>query len=276
MSAKRLLARYLLPHWRLLLVLALLLAATIGLRLLNPQIVRAFLDSATSDGSQQELLLIAAIFLGSAFLLQATAVAEVWAAESLGMTTTNSLRADLALHVLRLDPEFHGQHTPGDLIERTDGDVATLANFFSRLVIYVVGHGLLLAGVLILLAAIDLRIGAAALAFTALGAALISALRRVAVSRFQRLRQANAELYGLIEERLGGTEDVRANGGVAYVMRRLLERCRDLVWAEVGAGWRAVGSSNQPISRSAWPRRPYWPSAPGSTPAARCRSAPCT
>ncbi len=41
---------------------------------------------------------------------------------------------------------------------------------------------------------------------------------------WEQLRQADAELYGFLEERLHGTEDLRANGAVAYAMRRLLEQ----------------------------------------------------
>ena len=45
------------------------------------------------------------------------------------------LRADLARHCLRLDLPFHKTHTPGELIERVDGDVATLGTFFSQMAV---------------------------------------------------------------------------------------------------------------------------------------------
>src|SRR5438067_707944 len=86
---------------------------------------------------------------------QQAAFVEVHVAETVGLTATIRLRADLALHVLRLDPAFHAIHTPGELIERTDGDVATLGNFFSRFVVYLCGNALLLVGILVLLAQID-------------------------------------------------------------------------------------------------------------------------
>src|SRR5207247_7188969 len=88
---------------------------------------------------------------------------------------------------------------------------------------------------------VDLRIGAAAAVCALVAAVLMARLRRLAVPRYDRQRQASAELFGLIEERLAGTEDVRANGGVAYVLRRLLERSRELVWAHVRA--RVVGAA---------------------------------
>jgi ABC-type multidrug transport system fused ATPase/permease subunit len=240
-AGRRLLAAYLLPQSRRVALLGLLLAVTIGLQLVNPQILRRFIDRATGGAPLDELGQIALLFIGAALALQAAGIAEVYVAQNVGLTATNRLRADLTLHVLGLDPPFHAAHTPGELIERTDGDVATLGNFFSRFVVYLFGNALLLAGVLILLAGIDWRIGASAAAFAALGVAVMLGLRRLAVPRFAALRQANAELFGLVEERLAGTEDVRANGGVGYVMRRLLERSHELLWADVKA--RFAGAS---------------------------------
>ena len=76
-------------------------------------------------------------------------MAEAYVAQNVGLTATNRLRADLTRHCLRLDPAFHNAHTPGELIERVDGDVATLGNFFSRFAVQLLGNGLLLVGVLV-------------------------------------------------------------------------------------------------------------------------------
>jgi ATP-binding cassette subfamily B protein len=236
-----LLRRYLLPQWRRVGALAALLALTIALQLASPQILRRYVDDAAAGAPIEALVRLALLFLGAALLLQAATVGEVFVAENIGLTATNRLRADLALHVLRLDPGFHAAHTPGELIERTDGDVATLGSFFSRLVVYLGGNALLLLGILVLLAQIDWRVGAAAAVWSGLGLTLMLGMRRFATPRFEAERQANAELFGLIEERLAGTEDVRANGGVPYVLNRLLERSRTLLWALVGA--RIVGGA---------------------------------
>ena len=46
------------------------------------------------------------------------------------------------------------------MIERIDGDVTELANFFSQLVIRVLGNLILLIGIVLALLAVDLRLGA--------------------------------------------------------------------------------------------------------------------
>ena len=71
----------------------------------------------------------------------------------MGWTATNEMRAVLAAHVLDLDLSFHKTITPGELIERIDGDVTVLSNFFSRFVLQIVGNALLLVGVMVVLKA---------------------------------------------------------------------------------------------------------------------------
>ncbi len=42
---------------------------------------------------------------------------------------------------------YHTATAPGDLIERVDGDVAALANFFSQFVLQILGGALTLVGI---------------------------------------------------------------------------------------------------------------------------------
>ena len=232
---RRLFLTYLGPQRRGVALLALLLALTTALQLAGPLVLRRFIDGAAAGAPAELLVPTALLFLGAAIALQLARLGETYLAENVGLRATSQLRADLVRHVLRLDPGFHASHSPGELIERTDGDVATLGDFFGRLVLHLVGDGLLLLGALALLFAIDWRIGTAVGAFAALALALTVALRSLAIARFAALRQASAELFGLIEERLGGTEDLRANGGVGYTLRRLAERSRAVVLAGVAA-----------------------------------------
>ena len=82
-----------------------------------------------------------------------------WVTYVVSATNTAPADAKPMLHLLRLDLSFHHAHTPGELIERLDGDVTALANFFSRFVVYVAGNVVLLAGVVLLLGREDALIG---------------------------------------------------------------------------------------------------------------------
>ena len=236
-----LLGRYLRPQRRRVLLLGALLLGRTGLDLFNPLLLRAFIDTAGAGAALAGLLGLAGAFLGVALLTQGISVGETYVAENIGQTATNQLRADLTLHCLQLDPTFHQVHTPGELIERVDGDVATLGKFFSRLVIDLFGNGLLLLGALGLLWSIDWRVGATLTVFAILALLLLNSLRERAVPFWGAARQASAELFGFLEERLAGTEDIRANGATAYARRQLAERSRALLRKQRLAGM--VGSA---------------------------------
>jgi ABC-type multidrug transport system fused ATPase/permease subunit len=175
----------------------------------------------------------AVLYLGVALIAQVVVAAQEYVATDLGQRATNAMRSALTLHCLRLDPAFHHRHTPGELIERVDGDVGVLSTFFSRLVIDFLGNALLLVGVLVLLFAIDWRLGLAFTTLTLGALAVVRALQDVPVPHRRAARQASAEFFGFLEERLGGTEDIRASGAIGDTLRRFHERLRHFVAREL-------------------------------------------
>ena len=231
-----LLANYLTPQRPRVIALALLVFASIGLQLVNPQIVRYFIDTATRGGAMRDLIAAALVFLGVAVVQQLLSVAATYYGENVAWTATNALRADLAAHCLRLDMSFHKARTPGELIERIDGDVNALSNFFSQLVIGVLSNLLLLVGVLVLLFREDWRVGAGLALFALCALFVLLRIRSFAVPYWEAVRERSAAFFGFLGEQLGGTEDVRALGATGYVMRRFYEHLRGWLPLEIRAG----------------------------------------
>src|SRR5258708_1856899 len=217
----KLLVDYLRPQWRRVVLLAFLLLSSIGLKVVAPQIIRFFIDSALSGKAGEQLGVAAAILLGVAVLIQVFSVAATYVGENVGWTATNNLRSDLALHCLRLDMSFHNDRRPGEMIERIDGDVVGLAGFFSQFVIKVLGNLLLLVGVLVAMYLTDWRIGIVVTLYSILSLYGLNRLRSIAVPHWKALREVSADLFGFIEEQLSGTEDIRSSGAGDYVMNNL-------------------------------------------------------
>ena len=232
----RLLAHYLRPHRLRMVLLATILCVTIAAQVAIPLLAARFIDQATSGAVLRDLVLLALVSIGVALVGQTVAVAETYVAESVSWDATNALRIDLAAHVLRLDATFHTTHTQGDLIERVDGDVATLARFFSRFVVYVIGNGLLMVGVLVLLFLVDWRVGVVLSAFVMVALLAMLRIRARATPWWIEERQASAAFYGFLGEYLGGLEDIRSNRAGAFVLRR---------FAEVTRSWLAVTKQAQ-------------------------------
>ena len=238
-----LLVDYLKPQRKRTVILGILLFTGIALQLINPQILRYFIDTATGayksstlPDEELHLTYAALIFISVALCQQVITVLATYVSENVAWTATNQLRADLARHCLNLDMAFHNEHTPGELIERIDGDVAALANFFSQLVLQVFGNGVLLLGVLVLLFREDWRVGGSMGVFATIALATLFRVSQVAVPHWENARQASAELFGFLEERLAGTEDIRSNGAKPYVMRGFFELLRSRWSKEMKAG----------------------------------------
>lgn len=231
----KVLGHYLRPQRGRVAVLAVALLAGSALPLVGPQLLRSFIDAAKAGRPDRVLIMLALAYLGFAFGAQAVGVIATWVSEKVGWTSTNALRSDLARHALNLDMGYHNSHTPGEMIERVDGDVTALSNFFSAFTISILGSMLMLVGILILTAREDWRVGALMTVFVVISLFVMVQLRRVSLPDSHAHRERSAHLFGFIEERLAGTDDIRANGAGLHVMRGMAEASRSYVQTGVRA-----------------------------------------
>jgi ABC-type multidrug transport system fused ATPase/permease subunit len=216
----RLLARYLAPHKAQIALLFLILGATIAVQVATPIVASRFINDAVDRAPMRDLVTLALLTMLLALLGQVLATVETWVAERVGWDATNALRLDLLAHLLRLDSGYHAARTQGELIERVDGDVSTLARFFSRFVINVIGNALLIVVVLALLMRVDWRVGLGLAAFVAIAMVAMLRIRSSSTHQWSAERQGGADFYGFLGEYLAGLEDVRSSGAGAFVLRR--------------------------------------------------------
>ncbi|HLG75258.1 MAG TPA: ABC transporter ATP-binding protein, partial [Ktedonobacteraceae bacterium] len=215
-----LLRTYLRPQWHRTVLLTIFLVLNIGAQLFNPQVLRYFIDAALTGGTSFSLVFAGLLFVGVAFFNQGISVASSYLSTNIAWTATNRLRTDLLRHCLGLDMGFHKAHTPGEMIERIDGDVDDLSNFFSQFVVSMLTNLVMLIGILVLFFTIHWLAGVALTLFALLVFVLLLLLRRPAVHLWRAEREMSSTFYGFLGERLGGTENIRANGATAYTMRR--------------------------------------------------------
>jgi ATP-binding cassette, subfamily B, bacterial len=207
-------------------LMAVSLLLGIALKLAGPQVVRTFIDAVQAGAPEAALLRAALLFLAISAVQQGLTVLATYWSERVAWTATNRLRLDLTAQLVGLDLGFHQARTPGELIERVDGDVHALAGFFSSFAVHLIGNLLLLLGVLVALALVDLRLGLAFGVFALLAVLLLGWVRRFGTPSWHADRERSAAFYGYLGEVLTGREDLRSSGAVAYALRRFLEHLR--------------------------------------------------
>lgn len=216
-----LLLRYLRPRWPALLLLLLTLVGSTILQLLVPRVLGRFIDEALGGVEAGFLVTVALTYITLATGMQLLSLASTYLGQSLAWQATNTLRGDLFDHVLGLGLPFHNRRTPGELIQRIDGDVGALSNFLSQFSVTIIGNLLLLVGVLGVLLWTDWRVGLLFFFFTLVTLVVFRSSRSMAVPAQKQSSEAKAQLMGFIEERLGGVDDIRPNGAGEHVMHGL-------------------------------------------------------
>jgi ABC-type multidrug transport system fused ATPase/permease subunit len=234
-SYQQTLVTYLAPQTGKVGMLIAVLLGSIGLQLSAPLFLQRFIDGALEGRPQSVLIAAGVAYLVAGVLNQVLSAGATYVGADVGWTATNRLREDLARHLLRLDMGFHTNTTPGEMIERVDGDVTAVANFMSRFFVRLVGAGLLLAGVVVVSWFQNWVMGTTLSLYVASLLALTYSMRGLAVQASEEERETSAQLYGFIEERLAGIDDIRANGAGAFTMRRFVGVMRDFFFRTVAA-----------------------------------------
>jgi ATP-binding cassette, subfamily B, bacterial len=221
------------PDTRRWVGLGFLIGVSSALSLGGPLVVRRIVDLARAGTTAGKVSQLAVVFLLIAIATQFIAVVVAWFATVTAWRTTNQIRLDMARHVLGLDHEFHRQHTPGELIQRVDGDVTSVSDFLGRVVPKAVGAALLVAGMLLVLVIVDWRLAIGMSVYVAISGAIVVRSRHRAVGEASDEMGSYARLYGGIEERLTAAEDLRANGAAAHAMWRFVEDSADAMQTAV-------------------------------------------
>jgi ABC-type multidrug transport system fused ATPase/permease subunit len=215
----------------------LLLLGSIGLQLVIPLILRDFIDSAMAGSAVASLTTAGIAYLIAGILNQLLDAGASYLGTDIGWSATNRLREELTSHLFSLDMRFHNDTTPGEMIERVDGDVTAISEFISRFLVRLIAAGVLLTGVVIVCWFESRAMGLTITLYVVAVLAFLIRLRRVAVAAAEEERETSARLYGFIEERLAGVDDIRSLGAGRFTMTRFIPVMRDFYTRTTNA-WR--------------------------------------
>lgn len=203
------LVRHLAPVGPLLRWEAQALGATLlltGLMLLQPLLMKWLVDAISARRPTGVLLA-----LGGAFALYqvlrggASMLARERQAHA-GQRIALLVRQRLFRHVQRLAPAGHPALARGDLLFRLTGDVRAVETFFTVVLVHGVGLVVAFAGVVFALFALDWRLGLLAVAGVPVFLLLTRRGRRRLGERAEAAQERQAELSGMLGERLGALE----------------------------------------------------------------------
>lgn len=218
--------KYLVLFKKELILLAISLFSNLALTLINPQVIRYYIDTIATSIDLKALTYAASIYIGISLLSHFTYLSALYFGIRIVWGATNRLRYDLTKHCVNLDMTFHNKNKPGEMIERIDGDVIALSNFFSRFTFDLIGSIILIIGILTAFFIENWIFGVAFTGFTILAIVLLYFVRNFTSKFWQRLRDSTAKLFGFIEESITATEDIQSLGSTKYIMKKFHDYSR--------------------------------------------------
>ena len=223
-------------------VMAALLATSIALAVLAPDIVAYFITRVQAGAAEPVLFVVVIVYIVVAVAQQAATAAATYWSQRVAWTATNRLRGDLTAHVLDLDLSYHETQSPGELVNRIDSDVEQITGFFSDFVVQLMGNVLLLVGIILaVLFTVDWRVGLAFAVVSGAGLYVVDRVRRFGTKEWSQDREESGTFYGFLTEVLRATEDLRALNAGRHAMASFHARLRR--WLPVAVRARAWASS---------------------------------
>ncbi|MFX0094063.1 MAG: ABC transporter transmembrane domain-containing protein, partial [Candidatus Hodarchaeota archaeon] len=217
----RLQKAYLTPYKTKIVLLSIALISDILFQLLIPQVIGYFMDSFRNNVSSNVLLMETTLLFIVLSLIQLFFhIFTVYLSQDLVWASTNNLRTNLMQHCLNLDMSFHNRHKPGEMIERIDGDVNVLANFFSQFTVTVLLNILLILGILTVFYITNFLLGVVFTLFILVALTVMYYVRKLGIPYWKAVRQVSADLFGFIEESLSSTENIRPLGATNFILRK--------------------------------------------------------
>nr|PZN56380.1 MAG: ABC transporter ATP-binding protein [Chloroflexota bacterium] len=208
----RMLARFVTPYWKQLLLTFLLLLGVSAMSLSLPYLIKQAIDGpiteAVTSGAENPDL-SGLIPYGIAYFLAVATLfglrfSHTYLLQTVGQNALADLRQTLFQHILRQDMAFFNKTPVGQLVARLSNDIDALTELLSTSIVMVVSNSITLVGIIVVMFAINWRLALIALSVMPfMVSATIYFRRRIrrASNRFHRIV---AEYLAYINEQFNG------------------------------------------------------------------------
>ena len=222
--------RYILPYWRsLALVLGLSLAST-ALALYLPYLTKDLVDRALLGRDLAALRRVVVLFVAAGLASFAINVVSGLRYTEASARILFDMRLALYEHLQRLSPRYYARTRLGDIVSRINNDIGEIQRVAAEAALAWVGNVLFLAGTVVMLAWLDVRLFAVAIVMVPISLGVLVVYRRRLEKRVRVLRERSADIGSFLIETLQAMRIVvasNAQGRETDRFRRLNDRFID-------------------------------------------------
>ena len=174
-----------------------------------PWLIKLGIDGFIADGDFRGLTLLFAFFAGNALVNWISNFSQQLSMEKVGQGVLYGLRRQMFAHLQKLSLRFYDKTEVGRIMSRVQGDVGQLQEFVS-LVVMTLGDLLSLAGIVVAMMIMDLKLALICLGVVPILAAIMAMWQPYARRAFMRVRRAISIVNGALNENITGVRVVQS------------------------------------------------------------------
>jgi ATP-binding cassette subfamily B multidrug efflux pump len=179
------------------------------LQLAQPYLMKVAIDQHIATGNLEGLDRIAFAFLAILVASFALEYAQTWLLQITGQRIMFDLRMQIYGHLQRLDLQFYDRNPVGRLMTRVTTDVDVLNDLFTAGVVSIFGDVFTLAGIMIVLVAMDWRLALLAFSVLPLIVLVTQWFRRHVRDSYRTVRIWIARINAFLQEHITGMSTVQ-------------------------------------------------------------------
>lgn len=234
-----------LPHWPLMVCAAVLMAATAGLEVLAPYLIKVAIDDHIARGNMAGLSLVAFVTALAYVGTYATTAGQTYILSQISQRILANLRGQLFRHLQELHLGYHDVHIVGVTISRVINDVDVINNLLSQGLVSIVGDLAKIIAIVAVMFSLSPRLALLALSvvpFMVLATAIFTRYARLA---FRETREKIGAVVGDLAENIGGMRVIQAFAQESTTQQRFDQMNRENRDAHVAAV--ALASAFTPV-----------------------------
>ncbi len=189
-------------------------ASALGLPWLMQQAIDLYITNPALDFEQRMTGLRGNVLLYGGLICIGfiAAFLQVLLLEWIGQSIMHRLRQDLFSHLVRVELQFFNSQPVGRLVTRLTNDVQNMHEMFTSIMVTIFNDLLRMAGILVLLLYMNLRLGLFLCLFVPLATVITILFSRLARNHFRAIRKQLSRLNAFVQEAVSGVTLVQLFG----------------------------------------------------------------
>ncbi|MCS7289586.1 MAG: ABC transporter ATP-binding protein/permease [Roseiflexus sp.] len=221
--ARRLLG-YLVPYWRRLLAILVLVVIAAASQALGPMVIGIAIDSAIAqrDGGELNRLMLMLLVIYVAGM--AAGRYQFMLMGEVGQQVLAQLRSEIFAALQRMSLRFFDRRPAGELMSRLVNDTDVITQLMGQGLVQVLGSLFGLTGILIAMVALDWRLALASFVVIPVMIWMTGLFSQMSRRAFRRTREAIGDVSAEIQEEIAGVKIAQAFTRTALNQQRFAQR----------------------------------------------------